>query len=119
MGIYISYLLIVSAGGLLWMIAPFAGLTLLLILSIFHFGSSDLNFLGTVSQIQKTSWGILMTFLPLGFHQERVNEIFYLLTKSSLNTTTFLVISSLLAVTFLIYIFILFDILIDFFCFRV
>ena len=77
--IYISYLLIVSAGGLLWMIAPFAGLTLLLILSIFHFGSSDLKFLGTVSQIQKTSWGFLMTFLPLGFHQERVNEIFYLL----------------------------------------
>ena len=47
-----------------------------------------------------------MTFLPLGFHQERVNEIFYLLTKSSLNTTTFLVISSLLAIAFLIYIYI-------------
>ena len=104
--IYIFYLLIVSAGGLLWMIAPFAGLSLLLILSIFHFGSSDLKFLGTVSQIQKISWGFLMTFLPLGFHQERVNEIFYLLTKSSLNTTTFLVISSLLAIAFLIYIYI-------------
>ena len=103
---YIFYLLIVSVGGLLWIIAPFAGLSLLLILSIFHFGSSDLKFLGTVSQIQKISWGFLMTFLPLGFHQERVNEIFYLLTKSSLNTTTFLVISSLLAIAFLIYIYI-------------
>ena len=104
--IYSFYLLIVIAGGLLWMIAPFAGLTLLFILSIFHFGSSDLKFLGTVSHIQKISWGFLMTFLPLGFHQERVNEIFYLLTKSSLNTSTFLFISSLLAIVFVIYIFI-------------
>ena len=104
--IYFFYLLIVIAGGLLWMIAPFAGLTLLFILSIFHFGSSDLKFLGKGSQIQKISWGFLMTFLPLGFHQERVNEIFYFLTKSSLNTSTFQFISSLLAVVFVIYIFI-------------
>ena len=104
--IYSFYLLIVIAGGLLWMIAPFAGLTLLFILSIFHFGSSDLKFLGKVSQIQKISWGFLMTFLPLGFHQERVNEIFYFLTKSSLNISTFNIISSLLAIVFIIYIFI-------------
>ena len=104
--IYIFYLLLVCAGGLLWMIAPFAGLTLLFILSIFHFGSSDLKFLETASQAQKISWGFLMTFLPLGFHQERANEIFYLLTKSSLNTITLLVIIYALAIAFLIYIFI-------------
>ena len=102
--IYIFYLLVVCAGGLLWMIAPIAGLTLLFILSIFHFGASDLKFLEPISQSQKISWGFLMTFLPLGFHQERVNEILYFLTKSSLNTSTLQVISYLLAVAFLFYI---------------
>lgn len=102
--IYSFYLLVVCAGGLLWMITPFIGLALLFILSIFHFGSSDLKFLGTVSQAQKISWGFLMTFLPLGFHQERVNEIFYFLTSSSFNTLALEVISYLLAIAFLSYI---------------
>ena len=102
--IYSIYTLIVAAGGLLWFKYPFAGLQLLLLLSVLHFGMSDLKFLGEANQTQKISWGFIMTFAPIAFHKERANEIFYSLTNNSFDSMSLLIINYLLFTAIFLYI---------------
>ena len=101
--IYSTYITITLVGGLLWVIYPFVGLLLLLMLSIIHFGLSDLKFLGKISQLQKISWGFIMTFLPLGFHENEVNEIFYLLTDKYISGIFMVAIKYLLLTAVFLY----------------
>lgn len=83
--IFFIYAVIVALGWALWTIYPFFSLIILLSISIFHFGSSDLQFLEEINKLQKLSWGFLMTFMPIAFHDERVNNIFFQITNDSFN----------------------------------
>ena len=80
--LYSLYIIISLAGLLLWYLLPSLGLLTLLIMSIIHFGQSDLLFLKKNYKYVKCSWGLVMTLLPILFHPTIVGEIFYLLTNN-------------------------------------
>jgi beta-carotene 15,15'-dioxygenase len=71
------YLSLVILGWSLWVSYPAIGLLTLLIMSIFHFGNSDLKFLKLSDINIKLSWGFSMTFLPILFKRDIVDSIFY------------------------------------------
>ena len=81
--LYFIYILISLLGLWIWFLSPTLGLFILLIISVIHFGLSDLLYIGNKSKYLKYSWGLAMTFLPILFHPSSVNEIFYLLTNSN------------------------------------
>ena len=64
---FLIYLFIVFLGLLLWFQSPILGLIILLLMSIIHFGQSDLSYLSQASQSMKISWGFVMTLLPVIF----------------------------------------------------
>lgn len=83
--IYLIYLLIVFFSILIWMALPKAGLFILFLMSIYHFGDSDLkNYL--LNKFQKIIWGYIVTMIPIFFHAENVNVIFYNLVKYQMNS---------------------------------
>ncbi|MDC0422946.1 Brp/Blh family beta-carotene 15,15'-dioxygenase [Methylophilaceae bacterium] len=71
------YLSLVILGWSLWVSYPAIGLLVLLIMSIFHFGNSDLKFLKLSDINIRLSWGFSMTFLPILFKRDIVDSIFY------------------------------------------
>ena len=71
------YLVLVILGWSLWISYPKIGLLILLSMSVFHFGNSDLKFIKLVDMNTKLAWGFTMTFLPILFKRERVESIFY------------------------------------------
>ena len=71
------YLSLVILGWFLWVSYPAIGLLILLIMSIFHFGNSDLKFLKLSDINIRLSWGFSMTFLPILFKRDIVDSIFY------------------------------------------
>jgi len=71
------YLALVILGWSLWVSYPEIGLLILLIMSVFHFGNSDLKFLKLVDLNTKLAWGFTMTFLPILFQRDIVESIFY------------------------------------------
>ena len=81
--LYFIYILISLLGLWIWFLSPTLGLFILLVISVIHFGLSDLLYIGNKSKYLKYSWGLAMTFLPILFHLSSVNEIFYLLTNSN------------------------------------
>lgn len=81
--LYFIYILISLLGLWIWFLSPTLGLFILLVISVIHFGLSDLLYIGNKSKYLKYSWGLAMTFLPILFHPSSVNEIFYLLTNSN------------------------------------
>ena len=64
---FLIYLLIVFLGLILWFQSPMIGLVLLLLMSMVHFGQSDLSYLSRASRSIKISWGFVMTLLPVIF----------------------------------------------------
>ncbi|WP_189340284.1 Brp/Blh family beta-carotene 15,15'-dioxygenase [Candidatus Methylopumilus universalis] len=86
---FLIYLSIVLLGLILWFQSPILGLVLLLLMSIFHFGHSDLSHLARAPQSMKISWGIVMTLLPVIFFEKDVKSIFDALTKSDINLQVF------------------------------
>jgi len=93
---FLIYLLIVFLGLLLWFQSPVLGLIILLLMSIIHFGQSDLSYLSRASRSMKISWGFVMTLLPVIFFQDDVKSIFDTLLSSDINLAVF---SSLRIVT--------------------
>jgi len=93
---FLIYLLIVFLGLLLWFQSPVLGLIILLLMSIIHFGQSDLSYLSRASRSMKISWGFVMTLLPVIFFQDDVKLIFDTLLSSDINLAVF---SSLRIVT--------------------
>ena len=93
---FLIYLLIVFLGLLLWFQSPVLGLIILLLMSIIHFGQSDLSYLSRASRNMKISWGFVMTLLPVIFFQDDVKLIFDTLLSSDINLAVF---SSLRIVT--------------------
>ena len=94
---FLIYLLIVFLGLLLWFQSPILGLIILLLMSIIHFGQSDLSYLSQASQSMKISWGFVMTLLPVIFFENDVKLIFDILVNFNLNVAVF---SSLRLITF-------------------
>jgi len=95
--LFLFYLLIVLLGFLLWFNFPTVGLSLLLIMSVIHFGNSDLFYLKT-SPLIKFFWGLMMTFFPIMFYPEIVNEIFNILTKTNIPLNIFFFVQDLLII---------------------
>ena len=95
--LFLVYLLIVLLGFLLWFNFPTVGLSLLLIMSVIHFGNSDLFYLKT-SPLIKFFWGLMMTFFPIMFYPEIVNEIFNILTKTNIPLNIFFFVQDLLII---------------------
>ena len=71
------YLTLVILGWYLWISYPEIGLLVLLIMSVFHFGNSDLKSLKLIDLNIKLAWGFTMTFLPILFKRDIVESIFY------------------------------------------
>lgn len=94
---FLIYLFIVFLGLLLWFQSPILGLIILLLMSIIHFGQSDLSYLSQASQSMKISWGFVMTLLPVIFFENDVKLIFDTLVNFNLNVAVF---SSLRLITF-------------------
>ena len=86
---FLIYLLIVFLGLLLWFQSPILGLIILLLMSIIHFGQSDLSYLSQASQSMKISWGFVMTLLPVIFFENDVKLIFDSLINADLNLKVF------------------------------
>ena len=86
---FLIYLLIVALGLLLWFQSPILGLIILLLMSIIHFGQSDLSYLSRGSRSMKISWGFVMTLLPVIFFQNDVKSIFDTLLSSDINLAVF------------------------------
>jgi len=93
---FLIYLLIVFLGLFLWFQSPVLGLIILLLMSIIHFGQSDLSYLSRASRSMKISWGFVMTLLPVIFFHDDVKLIFDTLLSSDINLAVF---SSLRIVT--------------------
>ena len=87
---FLVYLSIVFLGLLVWFQSPALGLVALILMSIFHFGDSDLTYLKKVSQMMKVSWGFAMTLLPVIFFENDVKKIFDILVKFEINPNVFL-----------------------------
>ena len=87
---FLIYLSIVILGLLLWFQSPALGLVILLLMSISHFGESDLTYLKKVSRGIKVSWGFAMTLLPVIFFENDVKTIFDLLVNFKINLNVFL-----------------------------
>jgi Brp/Blh family beta-carotene 15,15'-monooxygenase len=86
---FLIYLSIVLLGLILWFQSPILGLILLLLMSMFHFGQSDLSYLGQAPQSIKILWGCVMTLLPVIFFENDVKLIFDVLTNSDINLEVF------------------------------
>ena len=76
-------------GLLLWFQSPVLGLIILLLMSIIHFGQSDLSYLSRASRSMKISWGFVMSLLPVIFFQNDVKSIFDTLLSSDINLAVF------------------------------
>lgn len=94
---FLIYLWIVFLGLILWFQSPILGLIILILMSIIHFGQSDLSYLSQASQSMKISWGFVMTLLPVIFFENDVKLIFDTLVNSNINLAVF---SSLRIITF-------------------
>jgi Brp/Blh family beta-carotene 15,15'-monooxygenase len=73
-----SYVLMMLGVGLVWLIAPAAALAVFLVLSIHHFGQSDLAYLGLPARralLVQWSRGLLLVGLPLVAHLEIVSPV--------------------------------------------
>jgi len=86
---FLIYLLIVFLGLLLWFQSPILGLIVLLLMSIMHFGQSDLSYLSRANRSMKISWGFVMTLLPVIFFQNDVKSIFDALLSSDIDPVVF------------------------------
>ncbi len=95
--LFLVYLLIVFLGLLLWFNFPIIGLSLLLIMSVIHFGNSDLYYLKK-NLLIKFLWGLMMTLFPIMFYPEIVNEIFNILTKTNIPLNIFILAQDLLII---------------------
>ena len=93
--LFLVYLLIVILGFLLWFNFPTIGLSLLLIMSVIHFGNSDFFYLKK-NLLIKFLWGFMMTLFPIMFYPETVNEIFNILTKTNIPLNFFILVQDLL-----------------------
>lgn len=92
---FFTYLFIVFLGLFLWFQSPALGLIILLLMSVIHFGESDLAYLRKASRSIKLSWGFAMTLLPIIFFEKDVKAIFDLLVNFDISLKVFFVLKIL------------------------
>lgn len=92
---FFTYLFIVFLGLFLWFQSPALGLIILLLMSVIHFGESDLAYLKKASRSIKLSWGFAMTLLPIIFFERDVKAIFDLLVNFDISLKIFFVLKIL------------------------
>ena len=105
---FFIYLLIVFLGLILWFQSPMLGLVLLLLMSMAHFGHSDLSYLRRATQSIKISWGFVMTLLPVIFFENDVKLIFDSLINADLNLEVFEVLKFITIIFIGIFLFLLY-----------
>jgi len=66
-------------------------------MSVIHFGNSDLYYLKK-NHLIKFIWGLMMTLFPIMFYPEIVNEIFNILTKTTIPLNIFILAQDLLII---------------------
>lgn len=76
---YRNYILIMGAYALLWLLSPTLSLAAFILLSIYHFGQSNWNFLEKTSKILKHTlfvvWGAFVLLTPILAHYEQAQPI--------------------------------------------
>jgi len=101
--IYCLYLLLSFLGALLWYLYPLVGLSILLFISVIHFGNSDLYDLKGMKDITKKTWGFSVTFMPTLFYKSDVADIFMKLTGYMFSETLMTLIQFITALTIAIF----------------
>ena len=101
--IYCLYLLLSFLGALLWYLYPLVGLSILLFISVIHFGNSDLYDLKGIKDITKKTWGFSVTFMPTLFYKSDVADIFMKLTGYMFSETLMTLIQFITALTIAIF----------------
>ncbi|MEN0006122.1 MAG: Brp/Blh family beta-carotene 15,15'-dioxygenase [Bacteroidota bacterium] len=76
---YLNYLLVMAAYSLLWWVSPISALLSFIVLSAYHFGQSNWNYLNTENKTLRAtlylSWGLLVTVTPILLHFEAAQPI--------------------------------------------
>jgi len=101
--IYSLYLLLSFLGALLWYLYPLLGLSILLFISVIHFGNSDLYDPKGMKDITKKTWGFSVTFMPTLFYKSDVADIFMELTGYMFSETLMTLIQFITALTIAIF----------------
>ena len=101
--IYSLYLLLSFLGALLWYLYPLVGLSILLFISVIHFGNSDLYDPKEMKDITKKTWGFSVTFMPTIFYKSDVADIFMELTGYMFSETLMTLIQFITALTIAIF----------------
>jgi len=101
--IYSLYLLLSFLGALLWYLYPLVGLSILLFISVIHFGNSDLYDPKEMKDITKKTWGFSVTFMPTLFYKSDVADIFMKLTGYMFSETLMTLIQFITALTIAIF----------------
>ncbi|MDC0877524.1 Brp/Blh family beta-carotene 15,15'-dioxygenase [Methylophilaceae bacterium] len=101
--IYSLYLLLSFLGALLWYLYPLVGLSILLFISVIHFGNSDLYDPKEMKDITKKTWGFSVTFMPTLFYKSDVADIFMELTGFMFSETLMTLIQFITALTIAIF----------------
>ncbi len=83
--IYCIYIGIVMFGLIFWFVSPFISLIILLLMSLVHFGESDMQGYKT-TKFENIFWGIIVTLIPVVFKTEEVNNIFLQLAGLQINS---------------------------------
>jgi Brp/Blh family beta-carotene 15,15'-monooxygenase len=99
--IYCIYIGIVMFGLIFWFVSPFISLIILLLMSLVHFGESDMQGYKT-TKFENIFWGIIVTLIPVVFKTEEVNNIFLQLAGLQINSLihSFIVIIFVFAILF-------------------
>ena len=99
--IYCIYIGIVMFGLIFWFVSPFISLIILLLMSLVHFGESDMQGYKTTT-FENMYWGIIVTLIPVVFKTEEVNNIFLQLAGLQINSLihSFIVIIFVFAILF-------------------
>ncbi|MDA9085328.1 Brp/Blh family beta-carotene 15,15'-dioxygenase [Methylophilaceae bacterium] len=101
--IYSLYLLLSFLGALLWYLYPLVGLSILLFISVIHFGNSDLYDPKEMKDITKKTWGFSVTFMPTLFYKSDVADIFMKLTGYMFSETLMTLIQFITVLTIAIF----------------
>ncbi len=101
--IYSLYLLLSFLGASLWYLYPLLGLSILLFISVIHFGNSDLYDPKGMKDITKKTWGFSVTFMPTLFYKSDVADIFMELTGFMFSETLMTLIQFITALTIAIF----------------
>ena len=81
---YMVYVGLVLAYGVLWALLPLPALILFLLVSIYHFGQSNWNYLAPRAWAMHLSWGAFVLFVPVVWHFEESREILKTMLRQEL-----------------------------------